>query len=275
MKFFNYQNLTLLKRRFIYNLSDVQLLKNLFRMNIRDRYLGSRFGSIWAVLTPLLLMLVYTFVFGVVFQARAPGAETSAEYVIWLISGLGIWFGMNEGIMNGTNSMVASAGLIKNLTFRTELLPVAAACTGIMPILVSAVLLVVLMLGSGTVPTWHVVLVPFVALLALGLAAAIGMFTSVINVFSRDFGHGLPTFLLMTLFFTPIFYSVEALPAVVQKVTSLNPFHHVVDSYRKVLIEGSLPNFSGIAYLIGLIAMLYVLGGLFFVKMKSHCVSRL
>lgn len=271
----NRDRIAALKQLARFTRKDAQLLANLFRMNIRDRYLGSRFGSLWAVFTPLLLMLVYTFVFGFVFKAKIPGSETSLDYVIWLISGLGIWFGMNEGILNATHSVVSSSGLIKNMTFRTDLLPVAAASTGMVPIFVSSVLLVVLMLISGTLPTWHLVLVVLIVPLALAFAAAVGMFTSVINVFSRDFGHGLPTLLLVIMFFTPIFYPPSALPGPVQKLTHFNPFYQIVDAYRRVLIEGVLPNGIGLLYVGSLTVILYVLGVVFFTRMKSHCVGRL
>lgn len=255
--------------------NDAQLLLNLFRMNLRDRYLGSKFGTFWAVLNPLLLMLVYTFVFGFVFKAKIPGSEASLDYVVWLISGLGIWFAMNEAIINATHSLTASAGLIKNLSFRTELLPVAAASTGIAPVLVSVFLSIILMLITGATLSWHIILVIVVIPLGLGLGAAIGLFTSVINVFSRDFGHGLPTFLLMVMFFTPIFYPIDSLPSVVKKITFLNPFYQIVDAFRKVLLENSLPNFAGLAYVILVIIVLFLIGGVFFRRMKTHCVNRL
>lgn len=255
--------------------NDVQLLLNLFRMNLRDRYLGSRFGTLWAVLNPLMLMLVYTFVFGFVFKAKAPGSETSLDYVAWLISGLGIWFAMNEAILNATHSLNANAGLIKNLSFRTELLPVAAASTGIAPVLVSVFLALILTLITGAALSWHIILVVFVILLGLALGAAIGFFTCIINVFSRDFGHGLPTVLLMIMFFTPIFYPIDSLPSVIQKITFLNPFYQVVDAFRKVLLENSLPNFVGIGYVICVIIGLSVVGTAFFRRMKTHCVNRL
>lgn len=255
--------------------NDVQLLLNLFRMNLRDRYLGSRFGTAWAVLNPLMLMLVYTFIFGFVFKAKIPGSETSLDYVVWLISGLGIWFAMNEAILNATHSLNASAGLIKNLSFRTELLPVAAASTGIAPVLVSVFLSIILMVITGATLSWHIILLVLVIPLALGLGAAIGFFTSVINVFSRDFGHGLPTILLMVMFFTPIFYPISALPSVVQKITFLNPFYQIVDAFRKVLIENSLPNLPGLGYVILVIITLTFTGSAFFRRMKTHCVNRL
>lgn len=255
--------------------NDIQLLLNLFRMNLRDRYLGSRFGTFWAILTPLLLMLVYTFIFGFVFKAKAPGSDTSLDYVVWLISGLGIWFAMNEAILNATHSLNASAGLIKNLSFRTELLPIAAASTGVAPVLVSVVLSLILMIITGAALSWHILLVLFIIPLALALGAAIGFFTSVINVFSRDFGHGLPTVLLMIMFFTPIFYPIDSLPSIVRKVTFFNPFYQIVDAFRKVLIENSLPSFRGLCYVVFINLFLSIAGIMFFRRMKTHCVNRL
>ena len=123
---------------------DIRLAINLFKMNVRDRYLGSSLGAFWAIFNPLFMLAVYTFVFGFVFKVRLPGAETTLAYVVWLISGYGPWIAMTEAIMSSTNSVSGSSGLVKNMAFKTELLPISSAFIGLINLTVSLVFLMVL-----------------------------------------------------------------------------------------------------------------------------------
>src|SRR5262245_44329113 len=99
---------------------DLGMLQNLFYMTLVDRFLGSSLGLLWAMLSPLLLMGIFTFVFTVVFPARLPGREGALPYVIWLISGYGPWLAISEGLSSATSSVVVNAGIVKNIAFKSE-----------------------------------------------------------------------------------------------------------------------------------------------------------
>ena len=128
---------------------DLLLLSNLFKMNVRDRHLGSMLGLGWAVLQPLMVLAVFVFIFGFIFKAKLPGAETTFAYAIWMISGYGPWLAVNESLLSGTNSVVSGASLVKNIPFKTELLPIASGLMGLVPLTVSLVFLVILLLIDG------------------------------------------------------------------------------------------------------------------------------
>ena len=130
---------------FGFNRYDLRLLINLFKMNVRDRYLGSSLGSFWAISNPLFMLALYTYIFGFVFKVKLPGAETTLAYVIWLISGYGPWIATTEAIMGAANSVVGASGLVKNMAFKTELLPIAGALVGAINLAVSFVFLLVLL----------------------------------------------------------------------------------------------------------------------------------
>ena len=85
---------------FGFNRYDIRLLINLFKMNVRDRYLGSSLGSFWAISNPLFMLALYTYIFGFVFKVKLPGAESTLAYVIWLIIGYGPWIATTEAIMD-------------------------------------------------------------------------------------------------------------------------------------------------------------------------------
>ena len=87
---------------------DLGMLRNLFKLTLGDRFLGSALGLAWAVLSPLLLMGIFTFVFTFVFPSRLPGREGALPYVIWLLSGYGPWLAISEGLPVSTSSVDAS-----------------------------------------------------------------------------------------------------------------------------------------------------------------------
>lgn len=233
---------------FGFHKQDVRLAFNLFKMNVRDRYLGSSLGSFWAIANPLFMLALYTFVFGFVFKVRLPGAETTLGYVIWLISGYGPWIAMNEAIMGSTTSVVGAAGVVKNMAFKTELLPISTAFVGLISLGVSLGFLLILMSVDGNFPDWHILWLPLIVALQFFLIVSLGLWLSAINVFVRDLSLALPNILTIIMFLTPIFYPMESMPTVVQKLSFANPFYLIADAYRGVLLYHRPPSMLGMGY---------------------------
>ncbi|MCG2576271.1 ABC transporter permease [Dechloromonas sp. XY25] len=221
---------------------------NLFKMNVRDRYLGSSLGSFWAITNPLFMLSLYTYVFGFVFKIRLPGAEATLVYVIWLISGYGPWIALNESITGAANSVVGASGLVKNMAFKTELLPIAGTLVGLINLAVSLCFLFVLLVWSGNPVTWHLLFLPLVMALQFAFAAALGLWLSAITVFVRDVIQILPTLLTAIMFMTPIFYPFEKMPAIIQKITLANPLYHISEGYRVIIIASRMPDMVGLGY---------------------------
>ena len=249
---------------------DIRVLLNLFRMQIRDRYLGSILGIYWAAVNPLLLLGVYTFVFGFIFKSKIPGSEKSLDYVIWLISGLAPWFCINEGINSSTNSVHSNANIVKNIVFKTEALPLASALMGFIPLIVSMLFLLILMIFAGTTFSFNIFFLIPVIVLQFMFIAGVGLFTSAITVFIRDIGQLITTLLLMCMFFSPIFYPIKLMPLIIQKITFFNPFHQIIDGYRCALIYNKMPDLKGLGYLLCLNIILWFIGLKFFRRLKGY-----
>ena len=233
---------------FGFNRYDFRLLLNLFRMSVRDRYLGSSLGSVWAIVNPLLMLSIYTYVFGFVFKIRIPGSETTLAYVVWLITAYGPWISTTEAIIASSTSVVGASGIVKNMAFKTELLPVAGALVGFISLAVSLSFLLILLIVSGNTPSWHLLLLPVVVMLQFLLIIALGVWLSAITVFVRDVTQVLPNLLTVVMFFTPIFYPFDSMPLLVQQVSLVNPFYHLADAYRAVLTEHRLPSLGGLSF---------------------------
>lgn len=242
------------------NKYDLRLTLNLLRMNIRDRYLGSSLGSFWAITNPLFMLGLYTYIFGYVFKVKLPGAETTLAYVIWLISGYGPWIAFQESIMGATTSVIGASGLVKNMAFKTELLPIAGGLIGLINIAVSLVFLFGLLVWSGGNISWHLLLLPIVVALQFLFAIALGVWLAAIAVFVRDVVQILPTILTAIMFMTPIFYPFESMPKIIQRISEWNPLFQVAKSYRDIIISNVAPDFSGLAYVLFLSLFLLYFG---------------
>jgi lipopolysaccharide transport system permease protein len=254
---------------------DIRVGLNLFKMALGDRYLGSALGIAWAILNPLLMLGIFTFIFGYVFTARAPGAETSLAFVIWLISGYGPWLAISEGLNAGAASVVGAAGIIKNLPFKSELLPIVAVLTGLLPLAVALLLVLALLGASGTAPSWAWLIVPAVIALQTIFIAGLALFLASLTVFVRDVAVVLPNLLLIVLFASPIFYPVSAYPPGIGEVLRFNPFYVIAEGYRAPLTRGELPPLWTLAYLLVLSLVAVVLGLRFFRRLKTHFEARL
>lgn len=221
--------------------ADMRFMFSMWRINLTDRYLGSAFGATWAILNPLMMFALFTFVFGFVFKARLPGAETTLGYAIWLICGYGPWLATTEAITATSQSIIANAGLVKNMAFKTEILPISSALLGIVPLGVSLTFLFVLQAFNGDGWSIHALWLPVIITVQFFFLIGIGLMIAAITTFLRDFGILLPNLLMIVLFATPIFYSVSAMPEIVKTFTNLNPIYIICDSYRAVLMRHEVP----------------------------------
>jgi len=258
-----------------FNKQDAILAFNLLKMNVRDRYLGSALGGLWAIANPLFMLSLYTFVFGFVFKVRLPGADTTLAYVVWLISGYGPWIATTEAIVASANSVVGSSGIVKNMAFKVELLPISAAFIGLISLSVSFVFLLILMICADNLPTWHLIWLPLVIGIHFLFVISIGIWLSAVMVFIRDLAQALPNLLTIILFLTPIFYSMDSMPAVIRNITFINPFYQISDAYRNVLILHIQPSFNGLVYVFLLSSVVFYFGLRVFRKVKGFFDSAL
>jgi lipopolysaccharide transport system permease protein len=258
-----------------FNRADIRLGFNFFKMNLRDRYLGSSLGSIWAILNPLMMLGIYTFVFGFVFKSKLPGAETTLAYVVWLISGYGPWLATTEGITAATTSVTGSVGIVKNMAFKVEILPLAAAGVAVVSLSVALFFTLVLNAVDGKLPTVALLLLPVIVGVHFLIIGAIGLWLAAANVFIRDLSLVLPNILMVFMFTTPIFFPITVFPSLLQKVTYLNPFYQISEFYRGMLLQGSCPSAVWLFYVFLFGAFVFASGLKAFRRTKGYFDSAL
>ena len=258
-----------------FNRKDAGMLKNLFRLALVDRFLGSKLGTAWAILSPLSLLGMFTFVFTFVFPSRLPGHAGTLPFVIWLMTGYGPWLAINEGIMSSTGSIVGNAGIIKNISFKSELLPIVGALLGLVPLAVSFMIILPLQLIAGNWPGLAYLALPLVILLQIALVSGLGLFLSSLNLFVRDTTLALPTVLTLLLFASPIFYRLSSYPGGIGKYLLYNPIYIIAESYRAIVLDGKFPPLWMMSYLAAVSGIVFVGGLLWFRRLKPFFDTRL
>ncbi len=248
-----------------------ELTWQLAKRDIEGRYRTSRLGLLWAVLTPLCLLAIYTFVFTVVLSIRwgdDPG-ETRGEFALTLFCGM-LLYGWFAEVVNRAPTMIAgNPNYVKKVVFPLEVLIVSALISGLINMLIGYGAWLV---GWGLIArTWldlsavyfPVVLVP-VCLTTLGVSWVLAS----VGVFVRDVGHAVALATQMLFFVTPIFYSIDRIPERFRWPLAINPLAHAIEDVRRVLMRGEPPDWYWWAGATAGSAVLAVLGYAFFMKSK-------
>lgn len=252
--------------------TEILQILNLWRMNYRTRFTGTRIGKIWIVLSPILQMGVYVFAFGFVFAGTT---DNPLEHVLWLICGYGPWQAISEGIMNSANSLVANRSILKNFKVRAEYFPISASLMGMpsvgVTLVFSALLAVISGVGFSVSILWLLLAIPCTFLIIMG----IGLAVSSVVVFLRDLVQVLSVLLMCTMFFTPILYYPERLPVPLRSIVELNPFYQLVNIYRCALYSHTMISLPGFIILAAWICVFWLIGYKLFSRLRGSFESAL
>ena len=223
------------------------LFVELTKREFSGKYRGSFGGIVWSFAQPLFLLTVYTIAFGVILKARWGFSGSTKEYALMLFSGLIVFNAFSEVLSKSTSLITANPNFVKKVVFPLELLPVITVTTAFIHALIGVGVWLsgyILLMGvpKATVLIFPLVLICFVpVLLGLGwLLSSVGVVVKDISQLNGMLNHTL-------LFLTPIFYSIEAAPPLLQNLLMLNPLTFIVEQFRLVLFYGQMPAFKGLA----------------------------
>ena len=213
-----------------------------------EKYKGSIMGIAWSVFQPLAMIVVYTVIFSSVMQSRLPGMETTPySYSIYLCAGVLPWGMFCEVMLNCANVFLSNGNLMKKVSFPRICLPTITICSAFLNFIVGFVLFLVFMLIIGRFP-WHSFpAVSVVLFVQLVLAASIGVWCGVMNVFFRDVGQLLGIVLQFWFWFTPIVYPAKIIPEELVGLLQLNPVYHIINGYQTIFLYDQVPDMFSLA----------------------------
>jgi homopolymeric O-antigen transport system permease protein len=247
-----------------------ELILSLAKRELLSRYKGSMLGLLWPFLTPAVMIVIFTLVFAGIFGARFGSTGSSWDYAIYLFCGLLPWTMFQETIQQSANTIVTHANLVKRVVFPLETLPTAQALAALAHQMFGTVALIVAALIIRghlhlTILLFPLVLIPQF-LFTLGAAWLIAS----LGVFLRDITQGIGLLLMAWLYLTPIIYPESIVPERFRTMISLNPFTPLVRNYRRLFLDGLMPDWKGLAYFSVISVLLFVFGYWWFARTRKN-----
>jgi lipopolysaccharide transport system permease protein len=227
----------------------VHLIRQLTRREIAARYRGSVLGVVWSLVTPLLTLALYTFLFGVVFRTRwnVNAPEGRVEFALILFVGLIVHGLLAECLGRAPSLILQHANLVKRVVFPLELLAWSLVGSALFNALVALIVWAFAATITGHAPGWTALWIPLVWLPLLLLAMGVTWFLASVGVYLRDINHVIGLVTMVLLFLSPIFYRLEAVPADVRLLVQLNPLTFIVEQTREVLVWHHPPDVPRLA----------------------------
>jgi lipopolysaccharide transport system permease protein len=218
-----------------------ELVLEMARREVLDRYAGSALGGAWAIGAPLLMFASNLFAFMYIMRLRLGVEDSGLHYALFVLAGMTAWYGIQDGLGRAPTAVVASANLVKQIVFPSEILPLKVALATLPSIVVGVVLTIVLSVFAGTVSLFGLlVLLPiclvYYAIMLTGCVYAL----ATLGVFLRDIKDIISVLLSIGLFLHPIFYPPASTPPWVDVVFHLSPFSHLIWCFRDALFYGTI-----------------------------------
>lgn len=225
----------------------------IFQMTKRDilgKYKGSTIGVLWSLINPILMLVIYTLVFSVVFKARWGSAtvdEPKTDFAVILFVGLIIHSFFAECLVRSPNLIIQYSNYVKKVVFPLEILPIITVMSSLFHSIISCfVLCVAFFLFNGYLH-WTILFAPIVFLPLFILTIGFVWLISSLGVYIRDIGQSIGIIVTMLMFLSPVFYPLAAIPKTMQSIVLMNPLTYIIEQSRNVIVWGKLPDFSGLA----------------------------
>jgi lipopolysaccharide transport system permease protein len=241
-----------------------ELLYFLIWRDVKVRYKQTVIGIGWAILQPLLTMVIFTMIFGNFAKIPSDGLP----YPVFAFTALLPWNLFAGALNRCTLSLVGSANLITKVYFPRLIVPVSAIISGIIDFAIAFVFLLGLMLWFHIVPTWGAIALPIFLLLTLITALAVGLWLSALDVRYRDVGHAIPFLIQIWMFLSPVAYPLSVVPEKWRLLYSLNPMVGVIEGFRWALLGKESPDFKVIAVSTAVVVALLVSGLVYFKRIE-------
>ena len=240
--------------------------------DLKVRYKQTVIGVVWSVLRPLLTMAIFTFVFGRIANFLPP---EGVKYAVLVFAGLLPWQFFAAGLTEASNSLIGNERLISKVYFPRMIIPAASVITSLVDFFISLVLMFLLMLWFGTVPSINLILLPLFIIMAFFASFGVGLWLTALNVKYRDFKHVVPFLVQIGLYLSPVGFlsekAKEIIPEKFRLFYYLNPMAGVIDGFRWCFFGNKTPIYwPGMFISLGIIILFLLIGVRTFRKMEKN-----
>jgi lipopolysaccharide transport system permease protein len=240
-----------------------ELLLFLIWRDIKVRYKQTSLGVAWAVLQPLLTMTIFTFIFG---RFAGLASKTGGvPYPVYVFAGLIPWLFFYNGVTGAASSLINQQQILTKIYFPRLFVPTAGVGAFLLDMLMSGILYALILTWYRIVPSWHIVFLPLVLLLAMTATLGLGYALAALTVVYRDLRYAVPFMMQVLMFLSPVIYPIEIIPPRFQWILALNPACAVIDAFRWSVLGTSL---DPATFTLGLLvnAAMFVFGLFYFRK---------
>jgi lipopolysaccharide transport system permease protein len=247
-----------------------ELIWSLAKRDLLTRYKGSVLGIFWAIVTPVVMIAIFTFIFAGIFGARFGSSDSHWTYALYLFCGLIPWTMFQETIQQSSTTIVNHANLVKRVIFPLETLPVAQAFSALGNQLFAsiALLLAALVIQHRLALTF--IWLPVLLIPQLLIAIGAGWLLASLGVFLRDIVQGVSLVLMAWMYLTPIIYPESIVPSRLSRVIQLNPFTPLVRNYRRIFLENQHPDWVGLGYFTIVALIVFLFGYWWFARTRKN-----
>lgn len=246
-----------------------ELLKTTIKKEIRGKYKNSFLGVLWSFLNPLLQIAVYAIVFPLILR------NEQENYVVFLCCGLIPWTFFSAAVSRAAFTMVENGNILKKVYFPREILPISIVTSETVNFLISTVIIIAFAIFGGKGINGLIIFYPFILLAQYLLLIFIALVVSSISVYVRDLQHLIGVALQLLFYAAPIVYAPEAIPQDFQWILNINPMAYIINAYRDIFYNQTMPDISNILILIVIFAMLCVFGYIIFNKLQKGFAEQL
>lgn len=224
------------------------LIHSMVQRDLTSRYKGSLIGLMWTVITPAVMITIYTVIFSGIFGAKFGAEGGHLRFAAYLFCGMLPWIAISDGIQRSTTVLTDNVNLVRRVVFPLEVLPANLALSALVQQLLGTIvlLLVALLMQRTLHPT--VLLIPVLLVPQLLMTLGISWLMASLGVFIRDMTHVNQLMLQMLMYLTPILYPENLIPAGYRWLVDLNPLAPLIRSYRFILLEGRMPDWRGLSF---------------------------
>lgn len=244
------------------------LVRSMVRRDLEARYRGSLLGALWALASPLFLILVYSVFFGLFLRIRPTPDAGAADYGLFVMAGMLPWMAISDAISQSTGVILTNRNLVQKVVFPIEILPAIVVLAAFVSQLIGlAVLGVAILLFTEQLPI-GLVLLPVAMLPQLLLTLGLSWFLASVGVFLRDLSQAMSIILMTGMLMTPILYPASSVPEEFHWIIELNPISAIIAMYRVALLEAGTitPEMFAYPFVVGLLC--FFAGGYWFTRTR-------